>query len=146
MRTSGHVLGELATVFVIGIVAFFVLLAQAAGLLVLGALGLASGLFLLVALCEGAWWLGTHDRHAGITALGFLGYAAIPFALIVVTFYCWHRAFEWPDRRRHRALERIGRLRLAKDARFEPKACESPWAAERRRTVANDRPFVAGRC
>jgi len=118
MRTIGLVLGELATAFVVGTVAFFVLLAQAAGLLMMGVLGLASGLFLLVALCEGAWWLGTHDHHAGMTALGFLAYAAITFALIVVAFHCWHRAFEWPERRRHQALERIGRLRRAKGCTF----------------------------
>ena len=144
MRTIGLVLGELATAFVIGIVAFFVLLVQGAGLLELGVLGLASGLFLLVALCEGAWCLGTHDHHPGITAVAFLAYAAIPFALIVVVFHCWAHAIEWPECRRHRALERIGRLRLAKDARFEPKAWRIPMGRSVRSGLTRAYPEEPG--
>ena len=49
--------------------------------------GAACAAFLVVALCCTGWWFYTHDHHAGVTALGFYGYAAGTFALMGLVFY-----------------------------------------------------------
>jgi hypothetical protein len=78
---------ELLGVLLAGVVSFFVVIGYAFGILFMWACGIVSGLFLMVALFSGVMWLFTHSPHAFHTMLGFLGYATVPFALIVAMTY-----------------------------------------------------------
>lgn len=114
MRAIVGFLAELLGVFAAGVFGFFVLLALAAGVLLVWLIGCVSGLFLIIALAESAWWLYTHSHHAAVTALGYYGYAAGMFALIPVQFHLKDRLAAWPGHRRQRAAARRNAgLRLA---------------------------------
>jgi len=109
-RTIGRVAAELLGVLLAGVVSFFVMIAYALGILFMWACGIVSGLFLIVALFSGVMWLFTHSPHAFHTMLGFLGYAAVPFALIVAMTYYHGKLTDWLNTGRHRRpLNRSGR-------------------------------------
>lgn len=127
MRATGRFLTELVGVFLAGVLGFLAMLILAAGAVLAWLIGCAAGLFLLIALAESGWWLHTHSHHAAVTALGYYGYAAGTFALIPVLFFLKEKLTGWPGRRRRqRAMQRIGRLRLARDECFEPSATCRP--------------------
>ena len=110
MRTIGRVAAELLGILLAGVVSFFVMIAYALGILFMWACGIVSGLFLIVALCSGVMWLFTHSPHAFHTMLGFLGYAAVPFALIVAMTYYHGKLTDCLSTARHRrTLNRSGR-------------------------------------
>lgn len=104
MRAVGGFLAELLGVFALGVFGFFVMLATVAGVLLVWLIGCVSGLFLIIALAESAWWLYTHSHHAAVTALGYYGYAAGTFALIPVLFHLKDKLAAWPEPRRQRSL------------------------------------------
>jgi hypothetical protein len=109
MRAIGRFLLELAGVYIAGVVGFFVMLILAAGAVLVWLTGCVSGLFLIIALAESAWWLHTHSHHAAVTALGYYGYAAGTFALISVLFFLKDKLTGWPDRCQQRiVMQRIG--------------------------------------
>jgi hypothetical protein len=113
MRAIGRFLLELAGVYIAGVVGFFVMLILAAGAVLVWLIGCVSGLFLIIALAESAWWLHTHSRHAAVTALGYYGYAAGTFALISVLFFLKEKFTSRPERHRHRvAMHRVGAVSL----------------------------------
>ncbi|HUZ64823.1 MAG TPA: hypothetical protein VMU82_14055 [Acetobacteraceae bacterium] len=127
MRVLGGFLAELLGVFAAGVFGFFVMLALAAGVLLVWLIGCVSGLFLIIALVESAWWLYAHSHHAAVTALGYYGYAAGTFALIPVLFYLKDKLAAWPEQRRERiATRRIAGLRLAHGEPFEPTLAQPP--------------------
>ncbi len=128
MRVIGRFLAELVGVFLAGVLGFFAMLILAAGAVLAWLIGCVSGLFLLIALAESAWWLHTHNHHAAVTALGYYGYAAGTFALIPVLFFLKEKLTGWPaNRRQQLAMRRIGRLRLAPDESFEPPEVQRPY-------------------
>ena len=109
MRAIGRFLGELAGVFVAGVFGFFVMLVLAVGAVLVWLIGCVSGLFLIIALAESAWWLHTHSDHAAVTALGYYGYASGTFALISVLFFLHDKLTGWPEHHRRKvAMQRIG--------------------------------------
>jgi hypothetical protein len=109
MRAVGGFLGELAGVFVAGVFGFFLMLVLAAGAVLVWLIGCVSGLFLIIALAESAWWLHTHSHHAAVTALGYYGYASGTFALISVLFFLHDKLTGWPEHHRRKvAMQRIG--------------------------------------
>ncbi len=110
-------LTELLTVFATGILAFLAGIVLLAGVLVMWLCGLASGLLLLVAVASGAGFALTGNHHYGVIALGYLAYAAVPFAVIVVLSY-YHGKFTDAQESR-RSLRRVGRVRLVQDEPFE---------------------------
>ena len=121
-------LRELAGVIVAGFVAFFGGILMLFGVLVLWLMGLASALCLMVAAFAGMMYCFTGKPHDGQLALGYLGYAAVPFVLAFVFHY--YRG-KFSEGRQHRAavrridrhaLERIGGLRLERDEDFTPSA------------------------
>jgi len=115
-------------VFVAGVFGFFLMLVLAAGAVLVWLIGCVSGLFLIIALAESAWWLHTRSHHAAMTALGYYGYASGTFALIPVLFFLHDERTSWPEHQRRRvAMQRIGALRLMDDARFEPSAVKRPY-------------------
>lgn len=121
MRAIGRFLAELAGVFLAGVLGFLAMLLLVAGVVLAWLIGCVSGLFLIIALAESAWWLHTHSHHAAVTALGYYGYAAGAFAMIPVLLFLKEKLFGWPERRRQQiAMRRVGMLRLARDALFEP--------------------------
>jgi hypothetical protein len=123
MRAIGRFLGELVGVFVAGVFGFFLMLVLAAGVVLVWLIGCVSGLFLIIALAESAWWLHTHSHHAAVTALGYYGYASGTFALISVLFFLKGKLTGWPEHhRRNVAMRRIGGLRMVHDAPFDPSA------------------------
>jgi len=83
MRAISELIGVLTAWFI----AFFVMLAYAAGLLLLLACGFVCAGFLLVALFSMVMWLFTHDAHALHVMLGYIGYAGGTFAVIVALSY-----------------------------------------------------------
>jgi hypothetical protein len=112
MRTVGRVAAELLGILLAGVVSFFVMIAYALGILFMWACGIVSSLFLIVAFSSGVMWLFTHSPHAFHTMLGFLGYAAVPFALIVaMTYYHGKLTEGLKTRQDRRALNRSGRSR-----------------------------------
>jgi hypothetical protein len=128
MRAIGQFLLELAGVYIAGVVGFFVMLVLAAGAVLVWLIGCASGLFLIIALAESAWWLHTHSHHAAVTALGYYGYAAGTFALISVLFFLKDKLIGWPERRQRRVtVQRIGAVGLTQDASFDPPAAERAY-------------------
>ena len=98
MGTIGRLV-ELLGVLVAGAVSFFVIIGYALGILFMWACGIVSGLFLIVALFSGTMWLFTHSQHAFNTMLGFLAYAAVPVALIVVMSYYYGKLTDKPESR-----------------------------------------------
>ena len=87
MRVIGRAISELVGVLTAGFIAFFVMLAYAAGLLLLLACGFVCAGFLLVALYSMTMWLFTGDTHALHLMLGYFGYAGGAFALIAALSY-----------------------------------------------------------
>ena len=79
--------GGTAGVLTAGFVGFFVMLAYAAGLLLLLACGFACAGFLLVALFSMVMWLFTRDAHAFRMMLGYFAYAGGMFAVIAALAY-----------------------------------------------------------
>ena len=80
-------LRELAGVIVSGFMAFFGSIALAIGFALLWLCGLASGLFLIVAMFAGVMFWITGKVHDGRIALAYLAYAAVPFALCFLAGY-----------------------------------------------------------
>jgi hypothetical protein len=120
MRAIGRLAGELLSVFLLGVVGFLAVLLLAAGTVLLWLIGCASALFLLIAAAEAIWWMHTYSRHAAITAVGYVGYAAGTFALIPVLFWSKEKLAGWPARHRQRTtLRRMAQVTLADDAGFE---------------------------
>ncbi len=112
MRTIGRLAAELLGVLLAGAVSFFVIIDYALGILFVWACGIVSSLFLIVALFSGTMWLFTHNQHAFHTMLGFLAYAAVPFALIVVISYYYGKLTDKLEGRQQRQTpSRTGRLR-----------------------------------
>ena len=87
MRAIGRAIRELLGVLTAGFVAFFVMLAYAAGLLLLMACGFVCAGFLLVALFSMVMWLLTGNAHALRVMLGYFGYAGAAFAVITTLSY-----------------------------------------------------------
>jgi hypothetical protein len=87
MRATGRFLAELAGAYLAGVLGFFGLLILVAGAVLAWLIGCVSGLFLMIAVAESAWWLHTHTYHAGMTAIGYYAYTAGTFALIPVLFF-----------------------------------------------------------
>lgn len=120
MRAIGGFLAELMGVFLTGVLGFFLMLVMAAGFVLAWLIGCVSGLFLIIALAESGWWLYSHSAHAGLTALGYFGYAAATFALIPVLAFLKEKLAGWPERHRKTiSVQRIRGLALTRDARFE---------------------------
>ena len=92
MLAIGRAIRELVGVLTAGFIAFFVMLAYAAGLLLLLACGFVRAGFLLVALFSMAMWLFTRDTHALHVMLGYFGYSGGTFAVITAPFY-YHGKF-----------------------------------------------------
>jgi hypothetical protein len=112
MRTIGRMAAELLGVLLAGAVSFFVMIGYVLGILFLWACGIVSSLFLIAALFSGTMWLFTHSEHALHTMLGFLAYAAVPFALIVVVSYYYGKLTDKLEGRQQRQTAgRMGRLR-----------------------------------
>lgn len=128
MRAIGRFLMELVGVFLSGVLGFFAMLILAAGALLAWLIGCVSGLFLLIALAESAWWLHTHSHRAAMTALGYYGYAAGTFALIPVLFFLKDKLTGWPVHGRQQdAMQRISGLRLVSDEPFESPEVQRPY-------------------
>lgn len=120
MRTVGRLLAGLVGTFICGVIGFFLMLVFAAGTVLAWLLGCASGLFLLIAVAESAWWLHTHSHHVAMTALGYYGYAAGAFGLISVLFWLKDKFTGWPEGRRQKVARH--RPDLTPDEPFEPTA------------------------
>lgn len=113
-------LSELAGVILAGFAAFFGGILFLAGLVLLWLCGIASALFLMIAAFAGVMYAFTGSHHAAVIALGYLGYAAVPF---VVTFVLAYYHGKLGDARQQRqALHRIRGIRPAEDAGFAPDA------------------------
>lgn len=64
-----------------------------------------------------------HSHYVAATAIGYYGYAADIFALIPALFFLKEKLTGWPERRRQLVtMQRIGRLRRARDESFETSA------------------------
>jgi hypothetical protein len=59
VRAIGRFLGELVGVYVAGVFGFFLMLVLVADAVLAWLIGCVSGLFLIIALAESAWWLHT---------------------------------------------------------------------------------------
>ncbi len=110
-------LTELLTVFVVGVLAFLAAICTLIGLMVLWLCGLVSALMLMVAVVCGLGFALTGNHHYGVTALGYLFYAAVPSAVVFVLTY-YHGKFTNAQERRQ-SLRRVGKVRLAQDEPFE---------------------------
>lgn len=118
---------ELLTVFLWGIVSFFLMIGAGVAWLAMLALGVVSGLSLLLAAFGGIAYLVDPSDEKLWSFLGFLGSSAACFAGIVVTWYYLDKAKDAGEQRQRRrameleerqALGRIGGLRLASDVSF----------------------------
>jgi hypothetical protein len=107
-------ISELVGVLTAGFIAFFVMLAYAAGLLLLLACGFVCAGFLLVALFSMTMWLFTRDAHALHLMLGYFGYAGGTFAVIAALSYCYGKFMDGMRTRQNRciALRRTKHLGL----------------------------------
>ena len=94
MRTIAGIVAELLGVLLAGVVSFLAAIGFAFGVLFMWVCGVVSGLFLIAALFSGMMLLFTHSPHAARTMLGFLGYATVPFLLIVMISYYYGK---WTD-------------------------------------------------
>jgi len=92
MRPIGRATRELLGVLAAGFIAFFVMLAYAAGLLLLLACGFVCAGFLLVALFSMVMWLFTGNAHALRVMLGYFTYAGGTFSVIATLSY-YHGKF-----------------------------------------------------
>jgi len=92
MRAIGRAISELIGVLTAGFIAFFVMLAYAAGLLLLLACGFLCAGFLLVALFSMVMWLVTRETHALHLMLGYFAYAGGTFSVIAALSY-YHGKF-----------------------------------------------------
>jgi hypothetical protein len=126
MRSIVLALTELLGVLVAGFLGFFVMLAYAAGVLLLLACGFACSGFLLVALFSMVMWWFNHDAHTFRTMLGYFGFAGGAFAVIAALSYYNGRFADGLKAKRGQrvAPRRIGQLRLMKDATFEHSPAE----------------------
>jgi hypothetical protein len=116
MRSIVLALTELLGVLVAGFLGFFVMLAYAAGVLLLLACGFACAGFLLVALFSMVMWLSTHDTHAFRMMLGYFAYAGGAFAAIAALSYCHGKLTEGVrmGRERRLAFGRIAQLQFVR--------------------------------
>lgn len=119
MRLLEHVFMAVIMGIVIGILGAALLIGRLLLWVAFIALCLAAGCCVLVASFEGVAFLATHGRHYGMTSLAFFGFAAVAFGVIGAAGYV-AGAIESATaaRRRQRALDRIGGLRLAHDESF----------------------------
>ncbi len=116
-------LSELASVIVAGVVALVGGIAFVAVVLLLWLMGLASALLSMVSIFSAVMYGFTGSHHAGILALTYLGYAAVPFVLAFV-FHVYRLKLTHPQQVR-RPVPDISGLRLAQDAGFDP-TCRRP--------------------
>lgn len=114
------ILTDLLRVIFAGLVAFVVMLLMPFYYLALFTLGLASSIFLIIALFCGVGYLFQPTMHNLLNTLGFLGYSAAAFLVIFAIYYIPGRIKDRNAVRRqqHQALDRISGLRLASDAPF----------------------------
>jgi hypothetical protein len=114
MHAIGRAISELIGVLTAGFIAFFMMLAYAAGLLLLLACGFVCAGFLLVALFSMVMWLFTRDAHAFHLMLGYFGYAGGTFAVITAIFYYHAKFGDGMKARQHRhlAFRQTSHLRL----------------------------------
>jgi len=106
MRVIGRAISELVGVLTAGFIALFVMLAYAAGLLVLLACGFVCAGFLLVALFSMAVWWFTGGAHALDMMLGYLGYAGGTFAVIAALSYYYGKFMDGVTTRQHLRVAR----------------------------------------
>lgn len=117
-------LSELAGVILAGFLAFIAMILAAGVVLLLWFLGLLSALFLMVSVFGAVMYVFTGSHHAGVIALAYLGYSAVPFVLAFV-FHVYRIKLMEPapkQRPQIRQTPDISRLRLARDANFEPRS------------------------
>ncbi|HUB15758.1 MAG TPA: hypothetical protein VMB34_27680 [Acetobacteraceae bacterium] len=105
MHAIGRAISELIGVLTAGFIAFFLMLAYAAGLLLLLACGFVCAGFLLVALFSMVMWLFTHDAHALHLMLGYFGYAGGTFAVITTLSYYHGKVTDGMRIRRNQRIE-----------------------------------------
>lgn len=126
MRVIRQVMIELATVFIGVIVGLSALILLVAYGVLLAATALLTFAMTVFALFCTVAWLFTHAPRTGFTALGYWGYAAAGFAVMIALMAAKLWIVAIPERRQARLaqqrMERIGRLRLAREASFEPSA------------------------
>ena len=109
MRTIARIVAELLGVLLAGVVSFFAAIGFAFGVVFMWVCGIVSGLLLIAALFNGVMLLFTHSPHAAHAMLGFLGYATVPFLLIVMISYYYGKWTDWLEGNHHRrALNRPG--------------------------------------
>jgi len=87
MRAIGRAIREFVGVLTAGFIAFFVMLAYVAGILLLLACGFVCAGFLLVALFSMTMWLSTGDAHALHLMLGYCAYTGGTFSVITALCY-----------------------------------------------------------
>jgi hypothetical protein len=104
MRPIGRAISELVGVLTAGFIAFFVMLAYAAGLLLLLACGFVGAGFVLVALFSMIMWLFTGDTHALLVMLGYGIYAAGTFAMIAALSFYHGKFMDGMKARRYRSI------------------------------------------
>jgi hypothetical protein len=109
-----RVVSELAWVIVAGFAAFFGGILFLLGLLGLWLCGLASALFLIVAVFVGVMYGITGVRHDAELAIVYLVYASVPFMMTFVVSYYWTKFSE--GRQLRQVPRRTGRLQLAPGA------------------------------
>jgi hypothetical protein len=121
MRVITRALAELVGVLIAGFVAFFLMIAYAAGFLMLLACGFACAGFLLVALFGMIMWLFTHNVHAFHVMVGYFAYAGAAYAVIAAMSYYHGKLNDHLSARprRQAALRRKAGLRLVTDVNFE---------------------------
>lgn len=112
MRVIGRALGELIGVLLVGFIAFFVMLASVAVLLLMLACGFVCAGFLLVALFSMVVWLFTRDVHALHVMLGYFGYAGGTFAVISALSYYYGKFMGGVKARQHQGLAHQGTTHL----------------------------------
>ena len=100
MHAIGRAISELIGVLTAGFIAFFVILAYAAGLLLLLACGFVCAGFLLVALFSMVMWLVAGDAHALHLMLGYFAYAGGTFSVIAALSYYYGKVMESMKARR----------------------------------------------
>ena len=110
MRPIGRAISELVGVLAAGFIAFFIMLAYTAGLLLMLSCGFVCAGCLLVALFSMAMWLFTSDTHALHVMLGYFGYAGGVFSVIAALSY-YHGRFM--DSRKVRRSRRIAHQRAS---------------------------------
>jgi hypothetical protein len=87
MHAAARAVTDLVVVLMVGFVAFFVMLAHLASLLIWFACGVVCFCLLLVALFSMGVWLASGDAHAFHVMLGYFVYAGAIHALIAALSY-----------------------------------------------------------